>query len=118
MLSAKPDPNYAGGNASHPLPALNQPKNPWQRNLFVAAENSLHQIILDEDLHALCHARRELASQLHALKIRKRGSIARQTLGDNIGSSHGVLNCEIYSHPANRRHRVRSISNDQESWPK
>src|SRR5439155_26349991 len=79
-------------------------------------KDASNQSILNEYLYSLSDSRRQFAATLNPLKIGDGNGRSSQGCGKNIRGGYGVLNRQIDSHAADRRHRVSRVADTQEPW--
>src|SRR5262252_2926528 len=109
MLGAKPEADQAGRNATQQCPLVEEPQSQRRREPLGALEYAPDHPVLDEELELLRGTGRELSTALDRAQILIAWGSLAKTRGQNVGGRYRVLNCQIYAHPANRRHGVSRI---------
>jgi len=118
MLGTEPDSDYAGGNAPQNWPAPEQLQRPWKGQRFCAAKDPPDNIVLNDDLKSLRGPSWEISPLLDGVKLAFGGSSLQKFWAKYIRRCNRVLNCEIDSHPSDRRHGVRCIADTEQSRPR
>ena len=77
----------------------------------------LRDPFMRECLDRLCDSGRKISPFLNRGKIRFRHEALFERSGEDVGGRHGILNREVDSDAANRRHRVRRIADAQQARP-
>src|SRR3546814_14663536 len=69
--------------------------------------------VCSSDLHRLREPRRQHPPRLHLRQQRRDILAPRHRAGKNVGGSDRILDREIDPYPADRRHRVRRVTDEQ-----
>ena len=109
MLRAQTEAEEPSRNASQYRPALQQLQNPRSRKSFIAAQDSPDHIVLDQDLQPLRGASREIPPSLDRPKIAFSDVVLSKFWAEYVCCRDRILNRQIDSYPADRRHRMRGI---------
>src|ERR1700733_15535409 len=80
-----------------------------------AAQHIADDALLDQHLHALRQARRQLAAALYGTQIVQRGAALAQARDKNIGRGDSILDRQVDSYATDWRHSVRGIADAQQA---
>lgn len=109
MLRTKTEADDPSRNAPQNWPALQDLQRPRNRESLGAAQNSADHIVLNQDLEPLRGASRETPPSLDRLKIAFRNVVFSKFRAEYVCCRDRILNREIDSYPADRRHRMSGI---------
>jgi hypothetical protein len=109
MLRAKTKPQEPSRNPPQNWPAPKDFQRPRNRKSLGTAQNSADHIVLDQDLEPLRGASREIPPSLDRLKIAFGDVVLSKFRAEYVCCRDRILNREIDSDPADRRHRMSGI---------
>lgn len=118
MLRPKSHPDRACRDSPQNRPSSELFQSPWKRHPLIGTKHASDESILYENLHALRDAGWKLAPGLHFTQRVDTDRSFAQSRGEDIRGRDRILNREVDTHPANRRHRVRGIADAQEPGAK
>ncbi len=117
MLRPEPETNEPSRNSPQNGPALQQSQRPRKRERLRAPQHSSNHVVLYRHLQSLCGSRGKASALLDCVKLALGGASSQKYFAEQVGRRHGVLNCQIDSHTADRRHGMRRVTNAQEPGP-
>ncbi len=115
MLGADANPDQPGRNPAKRRKSREEAKKKRRRKRTRLSEHTCDDTILDEELHALGHARRPVPPLLDAAQIVGHQPLLPQRSGQEIRGRNCVLDGEVDADAADGRHGVRRITDAQES---
>jgi hypothetical protein len=109
VLRTKAQPEDASWNAPQNWPAPQERQRPRKRKSFVPPQNSPDHIVLDQDLKPLCGSSREIPPSFDRLKVAFGELISSKLWAEYVCCRDRILNRQIDSYPADRRHGMSGI---------
>src|SRR5262245_37014539 len=100
----------AGGNSAEKRNRGEQPCSKWSVDRPLIAQYTRNNPLLHDDLQPLRYSGGQLPSPLDLAQMVTGDLPLAQRIQQNIGCRHRVLNREIDADAADRRHRVRRVS--------
>jgi hypothetical protein len=114
MLRPNSNAHEARAHSARDCGAFQQPHKPRQTpgasTIQISAELPSHH-----SLYPLRHASRKLAAALYLCEISSADRTVAKGSCQQISRCHGILNCEIDSYAAHRRHRVSRVSDAEQA---
>src|ERR1700742_4437853 len=114
MFGAHPHPNHPAKNMRQSRYARNSLQLPRRFDRTGVLEN-VFETSVSVDLDELSYAGRKLAPRLHTGQTPLGQPPLAQRSGQNISRGDRILNREVDAHATRRRHRVRRVSDTQET---
>ena len=102
VLRPKPHADDARRQPSQHREAAEQTHRPWRLRRHRATQHTADNAILDGNLHALRHARRELAATLHGAEIGQCRGALPQAWHEDVRRRHRVLDRQVDPDSADR----------------
>jgi hypothetical protein len=118
MLRTEADANDSCRNSPQIGPAPQQLQGPREREGAGVAEHAADDVVLNGQLETLRCPRRELSAPLDPLKLGFRRRPFHKNRTEDVGGGNCVLDGQVDSDPADRRHGMCGIADAEKPWPR